>query len=115
MSVWRQVPSADDVQSLVDTESLTAWDFVAALAVVFLSIVLARFLRRFLRTVLRRFPDLSREGALLIARAAGWVVILIGVVYALVILNVDMGPALRTSRQGWFCKAARCLPSAIKS
>jgi small-conductance mechanosensitive channel len=94
MSVWSQLPSADDVQSLVDTESLTAWDFVAALAVVLLSIVLARLLRRFLRTVLRRFPDLSTEGALLIARAAGWVVILIGVVYALVLLNVDMGPAL---------------------
>ena len=31
---------------------------------------------------------------MLIARAAGWVVILIGVIYALVILNVDMGPAL---------------------
>lgn len=94
MSIWGQVPSADDVQRLVDTESLTPWDFVAALAVVLLSIVLARLLRRFLRTVLRRFPDLSTEGALLIARAAGWVVILIGVVYALVILNVDMGPAL---------------------
>lgn len=94
MNVWGQLPSADDVQNLVDTESLTAWDFVLALAVVLLSIVLARLLRRFLRTVLRRFPDLSTEGALLIARAAGWVVILIGVIYALVILNVDMGPAL---------------------
>ena len=94
MSVWSQLPSADDVQNLVDTESLTAWDFVAALGVVLLSIVLARLLRRFLRTVLRRFPDLSTEGALLIARAAGWVVILLGVIYALVLLNVDMGPAL---------------------
>jgi small-conductance mechanosensitive channel len=28
------------------------------------------------------------------SRAAGWVVILLGIVYALVILNVDMGPAL---------------------
>jgi small-conductance mechanosensitive channel len=94
VNVWGQVPSAGDVQNLVDAESLTAWDFVLALAVVLLSIVFARLLRRFLRTVLRRFPDLSTEGALLIARAAGWVVILIGVVYALVILNVDMGPAL---------------------
>jgi len=94
MSVWSQVPSADDVQSLVDTESLTPWDFVAALGVVLLSILIARLVRRFLRTVLRKFPDLSTEGALLIARAAGWVVILLGVVYALVLLNVDMGPAL---------------------
>ena len=94
MSAWAQVPSAGDVQNLVDTENLTAWDFVLALGVVLLSIVAARVLRRFLRTVLRRFPDLSTEGALLIARAAGWVVILIGVIYALIILNVDMGPAL---------------------
>ncbi|MGB5167614.1 MAG: mechanosensitive ion channel family protein [Acidimicrobiia bacterium] len=94
MSIWSQVPSADDVRDLVDAESLTAWDFVLALAVVLLSIVLARLLRRFLRTVLRRIPDLSKEGALLIARSAGWIVILIGVVYGLIILNVDMGPAL---------------------
>ncbi|MGB5187787.1 MAG: mechanosensitive ion channel family protein [Acidimicrobiia bacterium] len=94
MSIWSQVPSADDVRDLVDTDSLTAWDFVAALGVVLLSIVLARLLRRFLRTVLRRFPDLSTEGALLIARAAGWIVILIGAIYALIVLNVDVGPAL---------------------
>jgi len=94
MSVWSQVPSADDVQNLVDTESLTAWDFVAALGVVLLSVLIARLVRRFLRTVLRKVPDLSTEGALLIARAAGWLVILLGVVYGLVLLNVDMGPAL---------------------
>lgn len=94
MKILMQLPNASDVENLVDTEKLTAWDFVWALAVVLLSILVARLVRRFLRSVLRRFPDLSSEGSLLIARAAGWVIILLGVVYALVILHVDMGPAL---------------------
>jgi small-conductance mechanosensitive channel len=94
MTSLMQLPGAAEVESLVETEQLTAWDFVWALAVVLLSILLARLTRRFLRSVLQRFPDLSPEASLLVARAAGWVVILLGVVYALVILHVDMGPAL---------------------
>jgi small conductance mechanosensitive channel len=89
-----QVPTADAVAQVVDADSLTAWDFVWALCVVLLAFVLARIVRRLVRPFLQRIPNLSEEGSLIISRGAGWVIILLGVVYALVILNVEMGPAL---------------------
>lgn len=94
MTFFQQLPSADTVNQVIDTDSLTAWDFVWALCVVLLSFLLARIVRRALRPVLRRFPNLSKEGALVISRAAGWIIVVMGFVYALVILNVEMGPAL---------------------
>ncbi|MGB9359560.1 MAG: mechanosensitive ion channel domain-containing protein [Acidimicrobiia bacterium] len=94
MTLFQQLPSTDSVTSIIDTDSLTVWDFVWALCVMLLAFLVARVVRRALRPILRRFPNLSREGALVISRASGWVIILLGVVYALVILNVDMGPAL---------------------
>lgn len=94
MIAFLQLPSTEEVNQLIDTESLGAWDFVWALCVVLGAFLLARIVRRALRPILRKFPNLSKEAALLISRAAGWVIILVGVVYALVILNVEMGPAL---------------------
>ena len=94
MTFLQQLPSAESVTSIVDADSLKAWDFIWALCVVLLAFLLARIVRRALRPILRKFPNLSKEGALVISRASGWVIILLGVVYALVILNVDMGPAL---------------------
>lgn len=90
----QSLPSTSDVEKIIDTQSLTVWDFVWAFLVVLGSFFVARFVRRLLRRFLTRFPDLSTEGALLIARSVGWLIILIGVVYALIILHVDMGPAL---------------------
>jgi small conductance mechanosensitive channel len=95
MTRWPQtLPSAEEVGNLIDTQSLTVWDFVWAFIVLLGSFLLARIVRRSLRRVLTRFPDLSSEGALLIARSVGWVIVLVGVVYALIVLNVDIGPAL---------------------
>ncbi len=89
-----QIPTADDLEQIIDAESVTIVDFVWAAAIVTLSFLGARLLRRILRAMLRRIPALSDEAVLLISRAAGWVLILIGIVYALAIVGVDMGPAL---------------------
>ncbi len=94
MIAFQQVPTADTVTNFVDAESLTVWDFVWALCIILLAFVLARIVRRALRPFLGKVPNLSKEGALVISRSAGWIIILLGIVYALVILNVDMGPAV---------------------
>ncbi len=92
---WPQVlPTAENVENIIDTQSLTIWDFIWAFIVLLGSFLIARVVRRFLRRFLARLPDLSGEGALLIARAAGWIIVLLGVVYALTVLHVAMGPAL---------------------
>ena len=94
MTFFQEVPTMDTVNQVIDTDSLTVWDFIWALCVVLLAFLLARIVRRALRPILGKFPNLSNEGALVISRASGWIILLLGFVYALVILNVDMGPAL---------------------
>jgi len=91
---FRQLPTPETLGDFVDAESLTVWDLIWALFVVLLAFLLARIARRALRPILHRLPNLSSEGALVISRATGWVIILLGIVYAMVIMNVDMGPAL---------------------
>ncbi len=96
MSIRAQVPipSTEQLEDFVNVDQMTAWDFVWAGLVVVISLVLARLARRMLRKVLRRFPHLSEEGASLIARASGWVIIFVGIIYAIVLLGIDIGPAL---------------------
>ena len=95
MNFWLQrLPTTEDVEQIIDTQSLTIWDFVWAFLVILGSFFIARLVRRILRRLLERFENLSTEGALLIARGAGWLIVLLGVVYALSVLHVDMGPAL---------------------
>ncbi len=91
---WLQIPTTDDLEQIIDAKSVTPIDFVWAAAVVGLAFVVARLLRRILRAALRRIPALSDEAVLLISRAAGWIVILLGFVYSLAIVGVDMVPAL---------------------
>lgn len=89
-----QVPSATDLNQYIDADSVTGTDFIWAAVVVGLAFLAARLLRTLLRSVLRRVPRLTDEAVLLISRAAGWILILIGIVYALAIIGVDLGPAL---------------------
>ena len=91
---WYQLPTTDDLEQIIDTESVTVGDFVWAAVVVALAFFGAKLLRRILLPLLHKIPRLSHEAALLLSRAAGWVLILIGIVYALAIIGVDMGPAL---------------------
>ena len=73
MNFWLQrLPTAEDVEQIIDTQSLTVWDFVWAFLVILGSFFIARLVRRILRRFLERFENLSTEGTLLIARGAGW-------------------------------------------
>jgi len=96
MSIWAQVqvPTTDQLEDFVNADSLTFWDFLWAGLVVLGSFMLARLARHLLRKVLPRFPHLSEEGAFLISRATGWIIIFIGSIYAITLLGIDIGPAL---------------------
>ncbi len=94
MNVLAQIPSTDQLEDFVNADSLTFWDFLWAGLVVLASFLLARLVRHLLRKFLRRFQQVSAEGAFLIARAAGWIVIFTGSIYAVTILGIDIGPAL---------------------
>ena len=96
MSIWAQVsvPTTDQLEDFVNADSLTFWDFLWAGLVVLASVLLARVARNLLRKFLQRFPHLSTEGAFLIARGTGWVIIFTGSIYAITLLGIDVGPAL---------------------
>ena len=72
MTFYQQLPDADAVSQVIDADSLKAWDFVWALCVVLLAFLLARIVRRALRPILGKLPNLSNEGALIISRSSGW-------------------------------------------
>lgn len=94
MTVWTQVVDPTELTQNIDTQSLTIWDFVWALAIVAGSFLLAAASRRLMRRFLRRFDGIPDTYALFIARATGWFVIAIGIIYALGVLGVDLGPAV---------------------
>lgn len=94
MNILAQVPSAEELEQALNTDQMTAWDFVAAAAAIIAALLLAKLVRKGLRRILLRFPQISEEARLIIVRAAGWIVILIGTIYAVILLGIDVGPAL---------------------
>ena len=96
MNIWVQVPipSTDELTDFTNADELTFWDFVWAAVVIVISLLLARLVRGLLRKALRRFPQINDELAFLIARAAGWVIVFLGIIYAVTIIGIDIGPAL---------------------
>jgi len=96
MNVWAQVPvpTTDQLEDFVNADELTFWDFAWAAVVIVAAFVLSRLIRRLVRRALRRFPTLTDEAAFLIARATGWAVVFLGILYAISILGIDIGPAL---------------------
>jgi small-conductance mechanosensitive channel len=94
VNLWAQIPTTDQIEDFVNADELTIWDFVWAILVVLGAFLLARLARRVLRKILHRFRNLSDEGAFLIARATGWVIVFAGIIYAITILGIDVGPAL---------------------
>jgi small-conductance mechanosensitive channel len=94
MGFWQQIPSTEDLEQLVGAESITLLDFVRSIAILVAAVVLSRLFRRFVRWALRRLPHVSDEIAAIVGRASGWFVILLGMVYSLVVLGIDMVPAL---------------------
>jgi small-conductance mechanosensitive channel len=65
---------------------------VAAAVVVVASIVVARYVRRWLRKRLTSYDGVDKNAGSIVSRLAGWAVVLVGVVLALSILGVDMVP-----------------------
>ena len=94
MKSWLQIPSTDEIEDLVGAEDITLWDFVFATVVIVAAFILSRLVRRIVRWLLGKFPQVTTEVAALVGRAAGWVVVLTGIIYALILIGIEMVPAL---------------------
>lgn len=94
MNLWQQIPTSDELEQFVGADDLTVANFLAAIVIVVVSIVLSRLVRKVVRWALLRLPQVAEPIAAIIGRATGWLVILLGVVYSLVVIGIDMVPAL---------------------
>ena len=94
MNRLAQIGTPVDLDQFVDTKAITVWDFVWAIVIIALSFLIAALTRRLVGRVLRKFPDIPQNYRLLMASASGWFVIVVGIIYALGVLGVDLGPAL---------------------
>ncbi len=90
----RRGQTIDPTDLVSSADELTVWDFVWAIAIVAGSFLVAALARRFKRNILRRFEGIPESYVLLIARAVGWFVVIVGVIYALGVLGADLGPAM---------------------
>ncbi len=89
-----QIGIPGDLDQVVDTKAITVWDFVWAVVIIALSFLIAALTRRLVGRLLRKFPDIPQNYKLLMASASGWFVIVVGIIYALGVLGVDLGPVL---------------------
>lgn len=94
MNLWQQIPSSEDLEDFVGADDLRITDFVAAIAILVGTFIISRLARRFVRWFLSKFPQVTYEIAALIGRATGWLVVLIGIIWSLVVIGIEMVPAL---------------------
>lgn len=81
-----------DLEGMVDVGSNSFWNLIVAIAIIAISFVLARWVRRSVRRGLGRIEGLDEYAGATLGRVAGWVVVLLGAVLALTVLGVDMVP-----------------------
>lgn len=83
-----------DIANAVDTSGVTGWDVVWAVVVVAGSFLVSAVVRQLVKRVLRPLTGIPENYRLFIAKASGWFVIGLGIIWALVLLGVDLGPAV---------------------
>lgn len=82
----------DDLSQVLDPGSNSFWNLLLALLVIGISVIAARYVRRWIRRSLRGYETVDSYAGAIIARVAGWTVVFVGVLLALSIMGVDMIP-----------------------
>jgi len=94
VTVWGQVSTVDDVEEFLGADEWSMSKFLVAAVTVVIAVVVARLVRRGVEWALLRFTHVSAPTARSIARISSWAVILIGVVEALWIIGINVGPGV---------------------
>ena len=79
---------------IIDPASNSFWNLLFALLAVASSIIVARYVRRWIRRSLRNYETVDTYAGAIIGRVSGWAVVFFGVVVALSIMGVDMVPVV---------------------
>ena len=79
---------------IFDPAELTLAELIIAVAIVFVAGILAGVARRRIRSYLERQDGLDDYLAPLLGRIAGWAIMIVGLLIALVVLGLDMAPVV---------------------
>jgi len=82
------------VDELIDTRSVTGWDYLWAFLTVVTAFLVAWLAKKALGRGLKAFEGIPPRIASLITTATTWSIRLLGVVFALPFLGVDIGPVV---------------------
>lgn len=82
----------ENLDQILNAGSNSFWNFLLAVVAIGISLFIARYARRAIRRKLRQYEGVDEYAGGMIARVAGWAIVLLGVVVALVVLGVDMVP-----------------------
>jgi small-conductance mechanosensitive channel len=80
----------ENLDQVLDAGSNSFWNLLLAAVAIVGSVLAARYARRSIRRKLRQYEGLDNYAGALIGRIAGWSIVFLGVVLALVVLGVDM-------------------------
>jgi small-conductance mechanosensitive channel len=80
----------ENLDQVLDAGSNSFWNLLLAAVAIVGSVLAARYARRAIRRKLRQYEGLDNYAGALIGRIAGWSIVFLGVVLALVVLGVDM-------------------------
>ena len=84
----------ENLDQVLDAGSNSFWNLVLAAVAIGGSVFAARYARRAIRKMLRQYEEVDSYAGAIIGRIAGWTIVFLGVVLALVILGVDMAPVV---------------------
>jgi small-conductance mechanosensitive channel len=92
--VGQLAPTVEDLEDLFGVDDWTVGDFMWATAIVVLFFLGARLVRIWVTRILSRFDSMNDQVARLIGRAASWFIGLMGAIYALSFIGVELGGPL---------------------
>jgi small conductance mechanosensitive channel len=88
------MPDLEAIDQILDTQTLTLSELLLAGLVVIVSVFIARYVRRVVRTTLEKRPNIDTHVPETVARFTGWAIVLTGIVLALIVIGIQMGPVV---------------------
>ena len=86
------MPEIEQLDQVLDTQTLTASEVLLAALIIIVSVLIARYARGIVRSTLARRPNIEAHVPETVARVIGWGIVITGIVLALIVIGIQMGP-----------------------
>ena len=88
------MPDIEQLDQVLDTQTLTLSELLLAGLIVIVSVLIARYARQVVRATLESRPNIDTHVPETVARFSGWAIVLTGIVLALIVIGIQMGPVV---------------------